>query len=208
MNIPATLLHYANAHPPLDRAAFYALKDRLLRKHARFARHQIQEIRKECCGPWNRELDCRAGCPGEKCPCCGGTGVYDIRWVRLERWEWAGYTFHIPAGDTRQIPSPYPPDGMIRGRIEHASYGRKSREAVLWLYLLCGEWRMLWRSLIGSCSCGRYWWPLLNVQRVVMHLSMWLSWRKCWCGRWYPTWGSGWCVCQKCRNKPSEPIPF
>jgi hypothetical protein len=208
MNITATLLHYANASPPHARRAFYAVKDRLLRKYARFTGHQIQEIRKECWGPWNRESDCRAGCLGEKCPHCRGTGVYDIRWVRLERWQWGKYVFHIPAGDTRTIPSPYPPDGMIRGRIEHANYGRKSHEALLWLYLLCGEWRLLWRSLTGACSRGWYWWPLLNVQRVAMNLSMFLSWRKCFCGRWYPTWGSGWCVCRKCRSLPDEPIPF
>jgi len=201
MNLIATLLHYANASPPMDRREFYALKDRLLHNHARFTGHQIQEIRKECWGPYNRCEDGHVGCQGEHCPKCGGTGVYDLRWVRLERWEWSSYTFHIPSGDTRKIPSPYPPDGMIRGRIEHTNYGRKSHEALLWLYLLCGEWRLLWNEMQGSACCGRYWWPLLNVQRVVMHLSMWLEWKRCWqCDRWFPTWGSGWRVCRKCRK--------
>ncbi len=206
MSILATLLHYANANPPWDHRPFYLLKCRLLHKYARFTGHQIQEIRKECLGRRDHFGDW-SGCKGELCPKCGGTGVYDLRWVRLERWEWAGYVFHIPAGDTRKIPSPYPPDGMIRGRIEHAEYGRKSREALLWLYLLCGEWRLLWRTLTSSCSCGRYWWPLLNCQRVAMHLSEWLRWDRCSCGRWFPTWGSGWCVCKRCR-KVTEDVPF
>jgi hypothetical protein len=32
---------------------------------------------------------------------------------------------------------------------------------------------------------------------------MWLAWRKCWCGRYFPTFGSGWQICRKCR-KPVE----
>lgn len=204
MALLATLLHYANADPHfLHRADFYALKHCLLKRYGRFAGHDIQEIRKECYGRRDRWYGDWEGCPGEKCPKCGGTGVFDIRWFRLERWEWGGYTFHVPSGESRKIPSPYPPKGMICGRITHPDYGRASHEAALWLYLLCGEWRLLWWSLRGSCCCGWYWWPLLNVQRVVMHLSMWLSWRKCFCGRWFPTWGSGWQVCRRCRKSRS-----
>lgn len=32
---------------------------------------------------------------------------------------------------------------------------------------------------------------------------------KCYCGRWYPEWGSGWLICRKCRKpKHEEEVPF
>lgn len=205
----ATLLHYANADPPLfcQRTEFYALKERLLRRWGRLADYDLQEIRKECWGTrrWDPEhgdyeyLGCR-----DDCPRCGGTGIFHIRWIWLERWEWCGYVFHRPSRESFTRPD-Y--QVSIHGRIEHPHYGWASSEAVLWLYLLCGEWRLLWRALRSSCSCGRYWWPLLNVQRVTMRLCMWLSWRRCFCGRLYPTWGSGWQVCRQCRRGPVE-LPF
>ena len=200
--ILATLLHYANASPPVNRTEFYALKDRLCRRYAEFRGHDIQEIRKECWGDQRDVYGDWGGC-GPNCRRCGGTGIFDVRWVRLERWHWFGYVFHRPDGDTRIKPDSV----QIHGRIEHPNYGRASNEAALWLYLLCGEWRLLWRALKGSRCCGWYWWPLLNVQRVVMELAMLLHWRRCWCGRRYPTWGSGWQICRKCRNEKQE-VPF
>ena len=214
MNLIAYLLHVANTDPPTTtRTGFYDLKHRLLKRRAHFAGHDIQEIRKECWGPWNRRGYDRVGCLGERCPHCGGTGVFDLRWVRLERWEWAGYTFHVPVDNSRVVPSPYPNPRMIHGRIEHRDYGRGATEAALWLYVLCGEWRLLWRTLRGSSHCYPGWWPLCNLQRIVMHAVMWLRWKKCWCGRWFPTWGSGWQACHRCRKpKPvtneTEDIPF
>lgn len=209
----ACLLHYSNADPPHWRKAFYDIKNRLLRRYGTFRGHELQEIRKECWGP--REWDhgwCEwkyLGCAGKTCIACDGTGLFDIRWVRLERWEWCGYVFHRPDGDTRIQPNPEN-EGYKRriiGRIEHPEYGRKPREAVLWLLLLTGEWRRLWYALSTSRSCGRHLWPLLNVQAVTMEVSMFLSWRRCYCGRRYPTWGTGWQICKRCRNRPVE-TPF
>lgn len=206
--ILATLLHYANSSPPWNIRHFYALKHRLLKRYATFLGHDMQEIRKECWGPWN-DWDGPSGCPGASCRKCRGTGIYDIRWHRLERWWWLGYTFHVPSGSTIIRPKTTGP--MIQGRIEHKDYGRLSGEAVLWLYLLCGEWWLLWKAMKSSCACGWYFWPMLNLQRVVMRLSMWLRWHRCYCGKWFPTWGSGWRICKSCRN-PSpaqlEEIPF
>lgn len=208
--ILANLLHYANAQPPFCyRDDFYAVKEKLLHRFGRFAGHDLQEIRKECWGPFDPNGDWgeRIGCQGARCCHCGGTGIFDIRWVRLERWEWCGYVFHRPAGDTR-----VPPDlGTVRifGRINHPDYGDKSREACLWLYVLTGDWRKLWRALTSSSRCGRYWWPLMNVQRVVMKWRAYLSWRRCWCGHWFFTAGTGWQVCRKCRQPtPVDEVPF
>lgn len=203
----ATLLHYANADAPfLHRTEFYALKTRLLERYGTKTAIETQEIRKKCWG-WRDEYGGDKGCRGDDCTKCGGTGVYSLRWVKLERWQWCGYVFHRPIG--YQFNPPDPTTVKIFGRIEHADYGRASQEAALWLYLLCGEWRLLWKSLRSSCACGWYWWPMLNLQRVTMELSMFLSWRKCFCGRRFPTWGSGWQMCRKCRRPVSiEEIPF
>lgn len=205
----AILLHHANADPPWPRVEFYAIKERLLRRYGRITDYEWQEIRKECWGPWGREYGERQGCQGAKCPHCRGTGVFDIRWVNLERWEWSGHVFHRPHWSTRTPPAV----GTVKffGRIEHNANHQKSREAALWLYLLCGEWRVFWNTLRYSCCCTRRAYPMLWLQWAVMNMSMWLSWRRCWCGRWFPTWGSGWQCCRRCR-KPRrieiEETPF
>lgn len=188
------------------RNEFYRLKERLLRKHGTLRGHDIQEITKECWG-WRR-WDYDAGeyeylpC-GPDCRRCGGTGIFDQRWVRLERWQWGKYVFHIPSGDTRIKPDSV----QIRGRIEHPYRGRIHNEAALWLFLLCGEWALFWRAMCSWSCCGWYGWPLTNMQRVTMWLAVKLRRQKCWCGKWYWTWGSGWQVCPHCRREPDD-IPF
>ena len=200
----ATLLHYANAGHPGQR--LYDLKYYLLRTYARFDGHDLQEIRKECYGQATGYYEWE-GCKGPKCSKCGGTGVFDIRWIRLERWQWCGHVFHVPSGDTR-----IPPDiGTVKifGRIEHPNYGLKPSEAELWLYVLCCRWGDLWHALRGSSYCKPRWWPMLNLQWIVFRLAMKLSWKRCWCGKMFPTWGSGWQICRKCRApKTAEEIPF
>lgn len=212
--LKAYLLHIANRQPfGVHRNDFYDLKHRLLQRYGRFTGHQIQEIRKDCWGERrydDQDLDSdgytTVPC-GPNCKRCRGTGIYDIRWVRLERWEFCKYVFHVPAGDTRIIPSPYPPKDMIRGRIEHGGDGRSSAEAAMWLYVLCGEWRLWWRCCCSSfCTCG--WYPMLHAQRIVTHLRCFFSRATCFCGKRFWTWGSGWCVCPKCRNTNPDEMPF
>lgn len=188
------------------RTEFYGLKERLLNKYGRFCGYQIQEIRKPCWGHKRNEYGELDGCIGDKCPKCDGTGIFDIRWIRLEKWEWCGYVFHRPSGDTHLRVERVD----IVGRIQHPNYGRASREAVLWLYLLCGEWRLLWQALKGSCSCYRAAWPMLHVQHRCHRRNIVAFMTNHWCGKMYPTWGTGRQVCRKCWNKTSEPadIPF
>jgi hypothetical protein len=183
------LLHLANASPPSNRTEFYALKTRLLKRYATFRGHEMQEIKKQCWGESHyKDGDERYRPCGPKCRRCGGTGIFDLRWVRLERYLWLGYVFHSPAGDTRVRPDSV----QIRGIIEHQDYGRKSAEAVLWLYLLTGNWRMFGRQITRSYCCGWFWWPLLNVQRIATKFRMKLRRQRCWCGRGFQTWGTGW----------------
>lgn len=209
----AFLLHVANAHPPVTRTAFYQLKCRLLRRYARFAGHQIQEIRKECWGePDWRDDYAYKGCTGHGCPRCGGTGVFSIRWVRLERWEWCGRVFHCPSGSSIIPPSPYPPANMIRGLIEHKDYGRASREAACWLYLLCGEWRLLWSELTIGHYCHPRLWPMCRLQKIVSSIDWERSSRfrrRFW---WLPNWRL-WRICRLCprdqqRTVDDRQIPF
>lgn len=210
-SIVATLLHYANSCPPHWRSEFYALKSELMRRHGTFCGHDLQEIRKECWGPWERDdygEYSPTKCLGENCPKCDGSGLFDVRWVRLERWEWCGFSFHCPSGDTRVPPEPGT-HIAIHGLIAHPNYGRASQEAALWLLLLCGEWTMLWRALRSSRACGWQPWPFLTFQQIVMEASMKFSRKRCWCGRWYWTWGSGWQICQRCRKaRETSSVPF
>ncbi len=180
----AWLLHYANARPPIvGQKEFYDLKYRLLRRFAQRRGFDIQEIRKECWGSYS------VAC-GPQCRRCGGTGIFDLFWVTLERWQWGRHVFHCPFLKTHIKPTEHASIN-IRGRIEHPKYGRASSESVLWLYLLCGEFRLLWQSLKNSCCCGWYIWPFLNMQRIIFHVQRFFAWWQCWCGSWFPTWGSG-----------------
>ena len=205
------LLHYANASPPWQRTEFYALKTRLLHTYAKFVGHDIQEIKKECWGDkWDDEGGQRYGC-GPNCRRCQGTGIFSIRWIRLQKFRWGKYTFHCPDGVSYIKPHLV----QINGLIEHANYGRASDEAALWLWLACGQWKDFCKAMRSSCCCGRYWHPLLNLQRICMKLCMYLRRQKCfYCKKWFTTWATGWQVCKRCRNaqdiQPAETddIPF
>lgn len=208
--LKAMLLHYANSQPPINRTEFYALKERLLRKHGKCVGGDIQEIRKECWGPWGDQYGERAGCLGAKCHRCNGTGVFEIKWISLERWEWCGYVFHRPAFRLYAIPD----IGTVTifGRIEHEHSGQICSEAALWLYLLCGEWRLFWQELSTHSYHRCRFYPLLNIQRLMFKARLKFGIQKCWCGKKFFHWGSGWQVCKKCREPKAveacEEIPF
>lgn len=144
----ATLLHYANARPPyFGRVEFYALKDRLLKRFAQRMGTHWQYVKKECWGPYSWGAGCyeqeRLGCEGAKCPNCLGDGIYSESWIELEVWRWGPYIFHRPVGQGWPNQHPEIPD--IIGYIRHreVSDGR-ARNARFLLYLLSGEWRLLW----------------------------------------------------------------
>lgn len=127
----AKLLHLANSNPPeFIRQDFYELKSKLLKKYAKLATYEYQEIVKECWGP--ASVGC---CLGDRCDKCGGTGMFDRYWWLLKRYEWCGHVFHTPDLKTRIEPEVV----RIKGRVQHQDYGQKSREALMWLFLLTGE---------------------------------------------------------------------
>lgn len=147
------LLHLANGHPPVNHtAAFYALKERLLK--GRQNGHDVQHLGGKCWG-WH------GGCAGARCTKCSGTGFYWQRWVILERYELGGYTFHRP-GRVCYVP-PYAvalPEGvnLIVGYIRHDDVDWNSaREAALWLALLFDR-RLFLRLLVsGGCTPNPRW---------------------------------------------------
>lgn len=196
----ARLLHYANSRPPHDRQAFYEVKERLLRKYGRLIGSEWQHVVNEC---WGSNWDYLDSVPcGPNCRRCGGTGIHSQKWVSLERWQWGRFVFHRPAFTAWADPGEAV---RIEGRIGHTDYGRLAAESALWLYLLTGHWRLLWRSLRGSSYSQCRLWPLLNVQRVVMRLSVRLSRRLCYrCDRKFFTWGRGWLICGRCRVAEAE----
>jgi hypothetical protein len=209
-SILAWLCHYANADPSHCRNTFYDLKDRLLRQYAEFRGHDIQEIVKECYGGFDYIGDPR-GCKGKECRRCGGTGIYDRRWVRLQRWHWGKYVFHIPDGSTWIKPDSV----QIHGRIKHEDYGKASRgrEAELWLYIVTLQFGMWWKVLSTSSYCSPGWWPMCRLQGWAMWARMKFSWHRCWCGKRFPTWGTGWQICKKCRQpktvtEQDDDMPF
>lgn len=201
----AWLCHLANAGRPSR--TFYELKDQLLRQFATFCGHDIQEITKPCWGDQRDAYGDWHGC-GPLCRRCGGTGIFDQRWVRLQRWLWQQYVFHIPDGDTRKRPDSV----QIVGRVEHPDYGLASREAELWLYLLTLQLGRFWHVASTSCYAYPKYFPLCRLQRLLMWMRMTFSTRRCWCGRRFVTWGSGWQICRPCRRRTeshhTDELPF
>lgn len=207
-SVLAWLLHYANSDPSYPKKTFYDLKDKLLRKYAEFRGHDIQVITKECYGKFDNMGD-PLGCIGDGCRRCGGTGIYDRRWIRLQRWHWGKYVFHIPDGETRRMPDSV----QIHGHVFHADYGKASREAELWLYIVTLQFKTWWKVASSGCYCSPGWWPMCRLQKIAMWARMKFSWQRCWCGKLFPTWGKGWMMCKKCRQPKSildqdNEVPF
>ncbi len=170
------LLYLANADPPtVRRKEFYDLKERLLARYGtRVLPDHVQEIRKDCWGPQQE------GCAGRGCRRCGGSGVWDHFFVRLERHRWGKYEFHRPA-ERRCRPSAAPD---IRGYVRHREGGSRCREALLWLCLLVGEWRMLLRLMVASCYSNPGRRPLCQLNRLTFWAWMKRPRRCADCARW------------------------
>lgn len=160
------LLWLANSRPPIDAEAFYRMKTRLLHRYGRRVGQHVQHVAHtcwECHGSGSRE-------DGSKHPCwkCGGSGQFRQFWSYLDVWKLGPRTFHIPVGRTWS----YPGRTDIEGIIKHEDVGWAAREAQFWLALFF-DWHLLYR-LTKSCACGRYWYPLMNLNRVY-----WFT-RDCW----------------------------
>lgn len=163
---------------------FYDLKDRVLRRWGAPAGEDVQRIVKACWGYPDED-----GCRGRSCGRCGGTGVWDKKLVRLERWELGGRIFHRPAATVHG--AEWEARVTIEGLIRHDDVSpRASAEAALWLALLFDP-PLFWRRLSRSRAVGARWrrYPMLALQAVVFEartrlLAVLPTRRECWdCGR-------------------------
>jgi len=96
---------------------FYALKDRLLREYGQKQEAcDIQHIADTCytCYGSGKIDPPRVGAYAEKCYHCYGTGIYQHRYVLLERWQLGPLTFHA-----NPVRLSTPQASTISGFIEH-----------------------------------------------------------------------------------------
>jgi hypothetical protein len=189
------LLWLANARmrTAYDSERAYRMKDRILRRFGQSVGEDIQRISRMCyscdgSGSYDFDEDCRR---------CRGTGVFDERWFRLERWELGGRIFHRPAGMIAR-----PMNGMvtIEGKIYHDTVPhRASSEAFLWLALFLDP-PLWWKNFRGSRSSDWQWRPMLAAQIVVFELRQIFATRVCGtCQRRFFLRGTGWMICKTCR---------
>lgn len=171
---------------------FYSVKDALLRRFGRSDGFDVQEITHACWG--YRHYGC-----DDDCEKCGGTGVFSRRWVFLERRLWCGCVFHVP----RETVFERPPRVDIVGRIPKTRT-LASREAELWLYLLCGQFAMFVDRITNSSVSCPWWYPLCSIQRVGMWARSTLGRSRCYCGRRFWAFGSDEFACRKCRSEASR----
>lgn len=205
------LLHIANSNPPWPRETFYAMKSSILSRFGLCVGQDVQHIVKKC---WGDRYDCNGNplykCEGGHCRRCGGTGIFQQKWVYLSRWELGGVVFHRPDRTAYIEPEEEP---TITGHIEHRSYGRLSFEAACTLALLFDR-RLLWALLTRNGHyLGWYWHPWCNLARVVNNADSFIrrfTAHTCFCGRRWRHWfeSTGWCVCRKCRQKQRQEYPY
>jgi hypothetical protein len=205
VKILSTVLHYANANPPfLAEREFYAIKDRLLEQYGQPDGHDVQRIEYAC---WN--------CDGSTwCNKCGGTGIYNEKWIMLERFNFGRFQFHRPVPEFKFWPKL---KGLptIEGKVQHANYGRLSDECALWLFLLFDR-VTFWPLMRWRCKIHPGFYPLLNIQKACFYLthlemSQWFKWvqsyqrkvkllkqHQCECGRHYRPILTGEYFCNHC----------
>lgn len=97
-----TLLHWANTAPGCthDRDGFYRLKQAVCERFGRRDGEDIQQIKRDCwdCGGTGRDW-----IEEDWCCRCGGDGVYEWVYVRLERWRVGRHVFHRPVGRVHNL---------------------------------------------------------------------------------------------------------
>jgi hypothetical protein len=124
----ARVLRAANSRP-FNRDMFYPIKTAILHAYATEEPFDVQRIAKDC---W--------GCSGtgmehgyddlNECRRCEGSGVYDVVYVKLKRWNLAGSIFHEPverlAKDEAdyyvRLEKAYQIEGLIKHRRCQRSY--------------------------------------------------------------------------------------
>ena len=107
----ARVLRTANAYPYGlgDKRSFYTLKQGICETFGRKIGKDVQKITHDCWGPhW--------GQCGPDCDKCGGTGIFEIVYVELERWQVGDCVFHRPVGRCSRPHQGANIDGIIKHR--------------------------------------------------------------------------------------------
>jgi len=139
------LIHHGNTDP-LDKDAFYRIKDKILRRWGTVVGFDVQHLpgmKCNCCRNgyhWHWIYDW--GAYGwEKCWHCGGTSWYkQERWILLLRYRLGNHDLHRPVsflkGEWSNKPSSLLAGRFIEGFINHSnSPHHLNRECALWLFL-------------------------------------------------------------------------
>jgi hypothetical protein len=155
IDLLANLLHLANAAPPYGdwrREHFYAMKQRILERFGRRDGEDIQFITKPCWG--DRRRGYRGVCTRDQECRCGGSGVYDFYWVRLERWRMGDHIFHRPVERLRSSPGKVTIEGIIRHQVPDRWQAHEAhlllslifdrRLFVSMLDYICHDWPTTW----------------------------------------------------------------
>lgn len=117
------VLKKANQGPPFgfdEREAFYKLKQAILEAYGTRDGEDVQRIIKKC---WR----CKEGIyvsrgyfyddwdvgDGEVCVKCNGSSIYDLSYIRLERWRLGKCVFHRPLQRSASPPGKVTIDGVI-----------------------------------------------------------------------------------------------
>lgn len=91
------LLHFANRNIIFTRKEeFYKIKTQLLQRYGSLLGEEIQHVKKIC---YSCEGSGKFKCewkPTEPCWSCGGDGIYEEFWVRLNRYQFGRFVFHQP----------------------------------------------------------------------------------------------------------------
>lgn len=144
------LLRWANSDPmaTCDRAGFYCLKEAICEAFGSRDGEDIQRIERKCweCGGSGFTDDWDGH--EEYCWRCVG-GVWDVVYVRLERWIVGGKVFHRPAGRVSGIDET---KATIRGLVEHRPSSVAQTAAVALARLFCSH--LYWRWLRYSSPDG------------------------------------------------------
>jgi hypothetical protein len=190
------LLQRANAKPPaMAREAFFAMKDRLLRRYGQAVGTDLQHIALKC---WSCDGSGTYDHSGQTCFKCEGTGTYREFWVMLQRYRLGSRVFHRPLGKSIIRPSARP---TIEGHVRHPErFKRWARPAQLALALLF-DWS-LFRVLLPSLR-----------PRWVWVWKVRLAPKRCHrCGRRYlSAWSRSCYFCARCRwvrNHEVAEVPF
>lgn len=178
------MLHIANTRPAM-RTEFYALKKRILEARGQRDGYDLQHFDGKICfacdgaGEWYHP----SGDYGDVCERCWGTGYWRLpRVVILDRYRFGKYRFHVPRDEPiyhkatiqNLIDSEGAANNQIKGFVEHRYIDGSAPElSMVWLFLIYGQWKAIWKWLTSSRRHGWQWHPFFILQWIACTTRWW-----------------------------------